>query len=683
MKFYQYTGCLVISAVLVTGCASKLGKMSVDDSYLSSAKQSSAGGKGTSSAPQGAAKDPNTQNKVTHISPFTAQNGGLSNDSDMVERFSDSQIVTITADNLMLKDFLHHVFGEVFGINYVLGDGVENAQQVVTLNLQDAVTERKLFQLSKELLEERGFGVRYSEGLFFVQKMNPGDKNNTAFGFGAAPASVPDTTMDILQMVPFQYGSQTSLATTISRFVGVTATPYLDRNMMLVRGKRRDVLRALDFIAIMDKPMFSDRHISLFRPTFVSLDTLEESLGEILNNEGISVSKESIDKAVSLVVLDRLNTLVVFSNSQTLNNRAVFWLEQLDKPADGETLGYYIYQPQYSRAIDLGESLKYLIEDGGQQDSLSRSGSARSQQQQNASGEDRPANLAAGNEDMRMVVDERANSLIFKTSGQKYKELLPMIKRLDVMPRQVALEVVIAEVTLTDRFARGVEFALSRGDYSVNTNGAFGLDDIGGLSYALTGNSGSLNIQLFESDSLVNVLSRPSLVVRDGVEASINVGTEIPVITGQTIDANDSQSLARTNIEYRQTGVELSVTPTVNARGVITLDINQKISNEVEGTTVSGSPSIFERELKTEVIAEDGQMVILGGLISENRSEGENKVPVLGDLPLVGELFKSNNQTADKTELVVLVTPKIISSAGEWSSVKEQLQSQLENVKFQ
>src|SRR5690606_7513467 len=130
---------------------------------------------------------------------------------------------------------------------------------------------------------------------------------------------------------------------------------------------------------------------------------------------------------------------------------------------------------------------------------------------------------------------------------------------------QVALEVIIAEVTLTDKFRQGVEFALTEGNSTARTIGAFGAGEFGGLSYALTGSFGRVNLNLFQSDSLVNVLSRPSIVVRDGVAANISVGTDIPVIGETTIDPNDSNSIARTSIEYRKPGVKLSVTPTVNA----------------------------------------------------------------------------------------------------------------------
>jgi general secretion pathway protein D len=268
-----------------------------------------------------------------------------------------------------------------------------------------------------------------------------------------------------------------------------------------------------------------------------------------------------------------------------------------------------------------------------------------------------------------MVVDERANLLIFHTAGEDYQQLLPLIKRLDVLPKQIILEVMIAEVTLTDEFKQGVEFAFTSGAYGLSTAGAFMGDGFGGLSYLLQGENGSIALNLFQANSNVNVLSRPSIVVRDGVNASISVGTDIPIV-GQTVTDPLNGTNQTTTIEYRKTGVELSVTPTVNAQGVILMEIKQSISNQLEvGATVAGSPSVFERSINTEVVAESGQSIVLGGLISESRSSRQTKVPVLGDLPFIGKLFQAETESGDKTELVVFVTPRLIESSSEWDDI--------------
>jgi general secretion pathway protein D len=622
----------------------------------------------------------NNQSGLSFIAPYNADQGAQSQDNDMLAQFNELAMVSVTADSLQLKDYLHYVLGELLGVSYILGEGVEDDKKSVTLNLQEPVSKKKLFTLSQEVLAERGYTVRYADNLFYIQNTKGNNnQSDTVFSYGNTANSVPDTSMDIVQIVPFNYGSQVSVGPLLQKFINVKSTAYPHRDVVMLQGKRRDILRSLELVAILDQPIFKNRSIGMFRPTYVSLDIIAESLPDLLDQEGIKLTEKSNNAAVSVVKLDRLNTLFLFANKKELIERAVYWAEQIDKPSETEEEQYYIYVPQFSRAVDLGESLTLLISDAA---SLGNSTSA-SRQNDSSTNREPSSSSVASNKNVKMVVDERANTLIFKTTGKDYKQLLPLIKRLDILPKQIALEVIIAEVTLTDKFRQGVEFALNNGNYAASTTGALGAAGFGGLSYVLTGANGRVSMNLFQSDSLVNVLSRPSIVVRDGVSAQINVGTDIPVIGETTIDPNDNNSIARTSIEYRKTGVELSVTPTVNAQGIVTMVIQQSISSQVSDvSTVSGSPAIFERSISTEVIAQDGQTIILGGLISDNTSQGTTRVPILSDIPFIGQLFTAKSNSGDKTELVVMVTPKIIDSSNEWENLKRQLNTQLDYLKL-
>jgi general secretion pathway protein D len=272
---------------------------------------------------------------------------------------------------------------------------------------------------------------------------------------------------------------------------------------------------------------------------------------------------------------------------------------------------------------------------------------------------------------MKMVVDERANSLIFFAAGDAYQQLLPLIKRLDVLPKQVLLEVMIAEVKLTDGFKAGVQFDLTNKGVA-NVTGGFDLaSGSSGLSYILSGMEGSISANLLQTNNSVNVLSKPTLLVRDGVNATINVGDDIPTV-GEIV--SDPVNGSRSSVVYRKTGVELAVTPTINGRGVVTMQISQSISNSSPGNdAVAGSPIFSQRSINTEVIAESGQTIVLGGLITDNNSATDTSVPFFSSLPFIGNLFNSTNESKDKTELIVLVTPKIIESSDEWDEIKAKL----------
>jgi len=671
-KAVTFSFSLILSMTLAS-CASNQGeKFSPKESFLKSEQVSNSSADPIIKEQQQAIT---TKERYRFVAPLKLNTHSAKTAEDVLSRFGENETITFSADELPLKDYLHLVLGEQLGLNYILSDDIKSDKQSVTLNLKSALTERKLFTLTEEILTQRNYIIRVDDNIFYVHKTDAkGSSSDVVYGYGKQLLDIPQTSLDIIQMVPFEYGVQISLANTLKQLLGIRATADLLRNSITIKGKRKDVVRALELIRIMDTPAMKNRQIGMFSVTFISTEELAAKLTELLKQEGISVGNATTtEKTISIVQLNKQGKVVFFANNQTIINRAVFWAKEIDKPVETAENQYFIYYPQYSRAIDMGESLSALIGGSGNQQ-LSSSTTAANENKQNKNTRNKKSStkLAGVNTaEMKMVIDERSNALIFHTSGGRYQQLLPLIKQLDILPKQIILEILIAEVTLTDEFKQGVEFAFSNGNYSLSTLGAFMGEGFGGLSYALTGANGQLAIDLFEKNSLVNVLSRPSVVVRDGVDAAMAVGTDIPIV-GETTSDPIGGERQTTSVDWRKTGIDLSVTPTVNARGIVLMDIDLQISNQIEntGAGVAGNPSIFERNVKTEVVAESGQTIMLGGLISNTQSNGVTKVPFFGDLPLIGALFRGETQSGDKTELVIFITPKVIESFDEWQGIK-------------
>jgi general secretion pathway protein D len=271
-----------------------------------------------------------------------------------------------------------------------------------------------------------------------------------------------------------------------------------------------------------------------------------------------------------------------------------------------------------------------------------------------------------------MVVVEDSNSLVFYTSGTEYQGLLPLLEQLDVLPKQVVLDIVIAEVTLKDEFRFGFEWALQNSEVSLTTLGAFGASSIGGTALAINGSDGEIVSQLLQTSQLVNVLSNPTMLVKDGVTANINVGSDISVVGSTTFDPINGQRQTTASV-YRKTGVDVTVTPTINAKGVVLMDVEKSISNAVPNSTgAGGNPDVFERSIKTEVVAASGQTVLLGGLISEDISASGSGTPGISSLPLLGWLFKAEGDSGTRTELVMLVTARIIDDLQQWEELESR-----------
>jgi general secretion pathway protein D len=201
--------------------------------------------------------------------------------------------------------------------------------------------------------------------------------------------------------------------------------------------------------------------------------------------------------------------------------------------------------------------------------------------------------------------------------------------------------------------------------FNGGTDGRLGLTSGGLALNFISSVTDQVRLRLSASDGKINVLSRPSLVVRDGSTASISVGNDVPTVGATASDPIQSQRQV-TTVLYRKTGLELNVTPSVNAQGLVVLEIDQRISNSVPGASgVQGAPVFFERSVKSEIVSNSGQTVMLAGLISESRADSSTGVPGLSRVPLVGSLFSSSAKKREKTELVLLLSATVLNSPGD------------------
>jgi len=690
----KHSALLIMTALTVAGCASSTVNpnqpltdtaMEVNKSYLKS--------EGPITIVDNAELIREEKNQSEFIRLNKGINPDLKLEIDLSNQFSNQKAFQVSVNEIPLNEFLHYVLGDLLKVSYLIEPNVKSNITPVTLELQEKVSAQRLFQLVQQILNQNNVTIALDEDVFFVHQIaKQGAKSSTAFGYGANESDVPSVSSDIIQMVPLVYGTSGGLRQMVSSLVNAQITIDSAQGLVLVRGKREQVVRALSLINIFDSEQFNNKVVALLSFNYIDSQTFIEKVTELLNLEGIDTVRTSTNSiGVQFVPIEHLGKVVVFASADKIIDRVEYWTNQLDKPATGSEQSFYVYHPKYARATDLGASLAPLIS-GSTSSRLSNSSGNRNNQRTetstNNNNQRQSANNSGGNiveaiegDNLRLVVDERSNSLIFYSTGKFYQELQPIIKKLDVMPKQVMLEVVIAEVKLTGSFAKGVDFAIKNGP-SGNKTEEFSFDSKAGFSYSVVGINGDVNINLNEKDGLVNVLSRPTLLVRDGVSASISVGDDIPTVGSTTSDPINGER-ETTTIQYRKTGVELAVTPTINAQGTVIMTIDQSISNlSPDGLSIDGSPSVFERSISTEVVAADGQSVMLGGLISENRSNNASQVPVLGSVPILGHLFRSDSESSDKTELVVLVTPRIVKNAEEWQRIQSSFMKGLENIKF-
>jgi len=614
--------------------------------------------------------------------------GKTSTMADLGLLFDQDGAIEVVAEEMSIRDFVHYIFGEILAVNYVLDPKFAtsggSSTESITLSIVKPLTKREVFSLVSDLFAARGIKVRTVGDTFFIFPTTGNSLDDeVVLAFGREASDVPNTSQPILQIAPLKFGIKVSIQSSIVQLTNTMTTPSYDQNALLIRGKRSNVLRALELLDMLDIPAARGRHIGMINLDFISPEQFKEEVNKLLNSEGlVSTVGSSGESNVVMIPLERLGAVAVFSSTKYLLDRVGYWASLVDVAGNGNDKQYFFYQPQFARAMDLYSSVGPLI--GGQSGRSQMSGGLETSASSENTGSAPSSARSSGfqSDEMSVVVDERSNALVFYTTGSKYRALFPLLARLDTLPKQVALEITIAEVTLQDQFKNGFEWAWSRGEVSLTTQGAFGASEIGGIGLFIDGGEGPLTGNFLSTNSLVNVLSRPTLTVRDGVSARINVGSNISVVGSTTTDPINGERQTTTS-EYRQTGVDVSVTPTVNAEGIISMVVSKNISNTVPSSSgASGNPDIFERSLTTEVVARSGQTIILGGLISSNYSQGESEAPGLGNIPLLGNLFRASSDNQDRTELVMLITPRLIEDLDEWQVMMSDFAQGMEYLNF-
>lgn len=614
-------------------------------------------------------------------SPY--KNKSISNfEEQSLKHFSVEPSLQVTTENMPLSTFAHYVFGELLNVSYVVSDQIANPDKKITLNLQQAISPRKLYELTEDYLIEAGNQVTFKDNIFYITPSEKGSLGRS-LGVGNKVSDVPSGRL-VTQIVPIQYQLSSASLRAISSFSSANITNDSSQSALYLDGNYEEVVRAVEMINLLDNAAYRSQNIALVNLTYTPAEEFIQQVQSLLKNEGINASLERAESGTVFVPMERIGAVAVFSTSRTTIQRVEYWAKIIDVPVQGAKLNYFLYYPEFARASDLAQSLMPLLSN---QSSTTISRSSNDGEASTNAGEESKQTSTKQREtsivknSKNLVVDERSNALIFNMSATDYNQILPLVKQLDTLPKQILLDVTIAEVTLTNEFKQGVEFYLEKGNSSFSTKGALGLKNVGGLGYVL--DTGNLEIlaNLSAGNSNVNVLSNPSILVRDGVSASINVGTDIPVVTSTVDNSGDSSQVTKT-VQYRKTGVNVSVTPTVNSRGVVIMTIEQNISNTVATSADAESPSIFDRSLSTEVVADNSQTIVLGGLISENTTVSETKVPFLGDIPMLGNLFKYKSDDKTKTELVMLITPRIIQRSDEWQEIKHKFQSGFEVLNF-
>ncbi len=488
------------------------------------------------------------------------------------------------------------------------------------------------------------------------------------------------------------------------------------RNLLIVAGTSHEIQSMLDVVQTFDVDWLAGMSFGLYHLSYVDAKTLSGELSEIFADP-----RSPLNGIVRLIPIPRLNAIMVVTAQSRYLDEVERWIERLDLGGSAPGRRIYVYDVQNAKAGDLARSLNKILAlaGGDTSDTTTTTGASMTSSNPMSTGTSslgsaRSTGLSGGGSTfgssrttstqttvqqgsrsdsamdtggIRIVPNDENNSLLILASPSEFGVIDSTLKRLDVPPRQVLIEATLAEVTLTDELRYGVQWSYQNRTGPIVLSQSSG----GGVAQAFPGFSYLYNastdvsavLNAIESVTKVHVLSNPKLMVLNNREAQLQIGDQVPVTVASALSTGAGNAPIVNSVEFRDTGVILHVTPRVNQNGLVQLDITQEVSDVVK-TTTSGidSPTIQQRKISSTVSVRSGETIALGGLIRENVTKSKSGLPFLSKIPLIGGLFGNSDTTKDRTELIVLITPRVVRNDDELQDTMEYLRRQFRALPF-
>jgi len=578
--------------------------------------------------------------------------------------------ITLAFEQIPLPSFIQAVYGSTLKRNVNVDPAVAARQDLVTIRTGAPQTPSQVADAARLLLKSYGIAVI---DLGTIVRVVP-DGGNVGYlpeiRRGRALPETPPPLRPIFQLVELQAVRNTDIAIWIKSMFGNKVSLMEDpgRNAVWLSGQADDVGAAIEAVRVLDQPLMKGRHSIRITPVYLSADELARKLAEILLAQGYSAGPPStgVSMPITLIPIPAVNAVFAFAADPAIVSHVTAWAREIDKPESrGVGRSFFSYQVRNSDAQTLASTLERVL-----------GGSTA-----------RPAGTAPGaatTQSGRVVVDQSSNTIIFQGTGEDYGQIRGILEMLDKQSRQALIEVTVAEVKLTENVQLGVEWLIEKVNVgglvtSYGTLGGLGIGSAG-FSYSRIDNAAgkTLLVNALASDNRATILSSPRVVARNGEVATIQVGQDVPIITSQQTTPTTGPNGILQTVQYRNTGVILRVRPVIHSGNQVDLELSQEVSVPQTTTTgVSTSPTFGKRQIETKLTLREGSTVLLGGLIQDNSSGGDAGIPFLKNIPLLGQLFRTNTWQKDRTELIILITPYIISSDQDAQAVTEAFKKQL------
>ncbi len=593
-------------------------------------------------------------------------------------------MVSMDFENVDIRVVIKYI-SDLTGKNFIID---HNVRGPVTVISPTKIPLEDVWRVFESILEVRGFVTVPSGKVTKIASKTDARQRNIPMAIGdRLEQIVPEDTI-ITQLIPLQYASaervRASLGQLFSKDAGVIAYP--DTNTLIVTDISSNIHRLVRIIRELDIPGYETR-ITVIPIRYASAEQLASSLSQVIEEVGEVPGApptprrrrppdqlEAMEKTLKIIPDQRTNSLIVLANDEDTR-----LLQDLIKRLDVETerSRIHVYFIKNTSAEEMAKVLNSIVA---------------------------KRTPRAGEDPILISEDRGTNALIIDAPQEAYADLVRIIQKLDVVRDQVLVEVLIAEISYEKTFELGVEWldvdnypqgfpdvaGMEPGHHNLETFGqsAFGvglgswIDSAAGEGRSSPGRDGlsfgfiqkmagtgtslpdfAVMLHALQTNKNVNILATPQILTMDNEEAEIKVVRNIPYLSRLEEAGVEHRRLQ--DIEYKDVGIELSITPHISKGDMVRMEINQKISTLI-GQVVGGlglTPETFDREARTMVTVKDNHTIVIGGLIRDDWTEMVSKVPVLGDIPLVGNLFRRRSTRKVKNNLLIFITPRVVRTS--------------------
>ena len=620
------------------------------------------------------------------------------------------QDIVLNFEGADLREVVRVVMGDMLNENYTIDPKVNGT---VTIHTSQPISRAAVTPILETVLRMNGAAMVRESGAYKISPLNSALRGSTTPQLGALQPGYS------VQVVQLQYIAAREMAKILEPLLPEGSILRVDesRNLLMLAGAEGEMRHALETVGVFDLDWLAGMSVGLFTLKSVDVKGILPELEMLFGDK----SKSPFAGMLRIIPIERMNAVFVVSPRPQYLEQARVWVERLDRNGGKSGTRLHVYPVQNGNAEKIaallsqvmgaksaasapaasvapgltGTSVQSSTGPGGAGAAASISAPTPSAPGVVATGNGEALGLSAGST-VKIIADRDNIALLFLANGTVYEKIEEAIKKLDVVPRQVLVEVTIAEVTLNGALSYGLEWFFNSNNnlsgmlFNSNANTrALPTDPTSSVTPRLpfsavwraSGGNITAVLSALASNTKVNVISSPHIMVTDNQVAKINVGSSVP-IQGQSTIVGTTGAIT-TSVTYVDTGVVLSVRPHINSGGLVTLEISQEVSDVQDGVTTTGlnSPTINKRSAQTIVAVQSGDTMVLGGLIKDDKNAGSSGLPFLSDIPVVGALFGAKTDATTRRELIITITPRVVTDNQQARDVTAEFRKKLTGMR--